>query len=56
MPRKLTLKKATLTELGTDDLASIAGGPQPTPPVFAPTYQCTGYYLTVPVDRCLHQR
>lgn len=57
--RKLALKKATLTELGTDDLRDIAGGnetgPQPTPPVYAPTYQCTGNYLTLPVQRCLQQ-
>ena len=42
MKRTLTLRRETLTELGTGALAAIAGangpttGPQPTPPVYAP--------------------
>lgn len=41
MRRTLRLRRETLTELGTDALATIAGGdgptgPQPTPPVYAP--------------------
>ena len=40
MKRSLTLRRETLTELGTDALAAIAAGngsgPQPTPPIYAP--------------------
>ncbi|HEV2889034.1 MAG TPA: hypothetical protein VGX28_01525 [Frankiaceae bacterium] len=39
MKRTLTLRRETLTELGTDLLAVVGGntgGPQPTPPVYAP--------------------
>jgi hypothetical protein len=57
--RKLVLKKSTLAELSTDELLTVVGGeptgPQPTPPIYAITYQCTGYYLTIPIDHCLQQ-
>jgi len=40
MKRSLTLRRETLTELGTDALAAVAGagggGPEPTPPIYAP--------------------
>ena len=40
MKRSLTLRRETLTELASAELAAVAGGnesgPQPTPPIFAP--------------------
>ena len=40
MRRALTLRRETLAELGTDALAVVGGGdtggPQPTPPLYAP--------------------
>ena len=45
MKRTLSLKRETLTDLTTAELAYIAGGdptgPQPTPPVYVLTYRCT---------------
>lgn len=53
MNRTLSLKRETLTDLTGDELAYIVGGepsttgPQPTPPIFFPTYQCTTSNLCV---------
>ena len=46
MKRTLSLKRETLTDLTTAELADIAGangitGPQPTPPQPVVTYTCT---------------
>lgn len=50
--KKLVLSKETLTELGTDDLLAVVGGvpPQPTPPIYSPTHNCT--VPTLPVQVC----
>ena len=47
MTRKLSLRKEALTELGTDELASVAGGQQS----LYPTCACTGYYPSI-FDDC----
>jgi hypothetical protein len=58
--KKLALKKDTLAELGTDELRGVVGG---IPTGLSVTTQdtstlvlCnnTGYYLTIPIDGCIH--
>jgi hypothetical protein len=64
MPRRLSLKKETLAELGDTDLRNVVGGLPtttwilPTQEPCVPTWdQCplngTGYYLTVPLHGCV---
>lgn len=59
MARRLRLNRESLTELVTDELALIVGaggGPEPTPPVYALTYQnCPPIALTrdCPTNLCV---
>jgi hypothetical protein len=45
MRRRLTLRKETLSELSTEQLAAIAAGQDAK--TLLPTCQCTGYYPTI---------
>lgn len=45
MRRRLTLRKETLSELTTEELAKLAGG-QDTKTLI-PTNRCTGYYPSI---------
>ena len=42
MPRKLTLRRESLTELSDTELGSVVGGQVTL--ICVPTQQCTGYY------------
>lgn len=57
--RKLTLKKDTLHELGTDELAAVAGGSGKLCNVQT-LYSCdtllTGMYPTLPLLTCIDPR
>jgi hypothetical protein len=52
MPRKLVLRKDTLTELGTDELAEVAGGSRTcvTYTLVVTGCQCTGMYPSLNID------
>jgi hypothetical protein len=54
VPRKLHLRRETLTELTTADLSGVAGGrpSEPTPPIHGLTYYCPMLTDGCPTNQC----